>query len=209
MQKYQRVYGNYKVIKIMTEKILSILIPTTPDREKVLYELLYSLHLQIETGKFQPFVEILIETDNKELSVGKKRQMLLERAKGKYVIFVDSDDKVSEDYLYEILEAIKQEPDVISFNGWLETNGANRENFKISKDLPYITVSDAYGKKEYLRYPNHLCAILRSIAIKIGYKDMRHAEDYDYAKRLKESGLLKKEVYIQKDLYFYLYNSKK
>lgn len=193
----------------MTEKILSILIPTTPDREKVLYELLSELHNQIEKGGYDSFVEILVETDNRELSVGKKRQMLLERAKGKYVIFIDDDDKVSEDYLFEIMEAIKQEPNVITFNGWVETNGANRENFKISKDFPYITVSDAYGKKEYLRYPNHLCAILRAIAIKIGYKDMRHAEDYDFAKRLKESGLLKKEVYIQKDLYFYLYNSKK
>lgn len=193
----------------MTEKLLSILIPTTPDREKVLYELLSELHNQIEKGGYDSFVEILVETDNRELSVGKKRQMLLERAKGKYVIFIDDDDKVGEDYLFEIMEAIKQEPDVITFNGWIETNGANRENFKISKDFPYITVSDAYGKNEYLRFPNHLCGILRSIAIKIGYKDMRHAEDYDYAKRLKDSGLLKNEIYIQKDLYFYLYNSKK
>jgi GT2 family glycosyltransferase len=135
--------------------------------------------------------------------------MLLERAKGKYVIFIDDDDKVSEDYLYEILEAIKQEPDVISFNGWVETNGANRESFKISKDLPYITIQDAFGKREHLRYPNHIVPVKREIALLIGFRDMRFAEDFDYAKRLKESGLLKKEVYIQKDLYFYLYDSKK
>lgn len=193
----------------MTEKLLSILIPTTPDREKVLYELLYSLHLQIEVGKFQPFVEICIEPDDGKLSVGKKRQMLLEKAKGKYVVFIDSDDKVSDNYLSELLQAASQEPDVISFNGWMETNGANRENFKISKDLPYITIQDAFGKREHLRYPNHIVPVKREIALLIGFRDMRFAEDFDYAKRLKESGLLKKEVYIQKDLYYYLYNSKK
>lgn len=189
--------------------LLSILIPTTPDREKVLYELLSELHNQIEKGGYDSFVDILVETDNRELSVGKKRQMLLERAKGKYVIFIDDDDKVSEDYLFEIMEAIKQEPDVITFNGWVETNGANRESFKISKDLPYITIQDAFGKREHLRYPNHIVPVKREIALLIGFRDMRFAEDFDYAKRLKESGLLKKEVYIQKDLYYYLYNSKK
>ena len=204
----RNLMAEYEAWKI-NNPILSILIPTTPDREKVLYELLSELHNQIEKGGYDSFVEIRVEPDDGKLSVGKKRQVLLEKAKGKYVVFIDSDDKVSDNSLSELLQAASQEPDVISFNGWMETNGANRENFKISKDFPYITVSDAYGKKEYLRYPNHLCAILRAIAIKIGYKDMRHAEDYDFAKRLKESGLLKKEVYIQKDLYYYLYNSKK
>lgn len=189
--------------------LLSILIPTTPDREKVLYELLSELHNQIEKVGYDSFVEILVETDNYEQSVGVKRQKLLERAKGKYVVFIDSDDKVSDDYLSEILQAASQEPDVITFNGWVETNGANRESFKISKDLPYITIQYAFGKREHLRYPNHIVPVKREIALLIGFRDMRFAEDFDYAKRLKESGLLKKEVYIQKDLYYYLYNSKK
>ncbi len=193
----------------MIEKALSILIPTTPDREKVLAELLSELHNQIEKGGYDSFVEIRIEPDDGKLSVGKKRQMLLEKAKGKYVVFIDSDDKVSDNYLSELLQAASQEPDVISFNGWMETNGANRENFKISKDLPYITIQDAFGKREHLRYPNHIVPVKREIALLIGFRDMRFAEDYDYAKRLKESGLLKSEVYIQKDLYYYLYNSKK
>jgi GT2 family glycosyltransferase len=194
----------------MTEKLLSILIPTTPDREKVLYELLYSLHLQIEVGKFQPFVEIRIEPDDGKLSVGKKRQMLLEKAKAKYVVFIDSDDEVSKDYTPSILEAIeKDKPDVIGFSGFMTTNGMNRENFKISKDLPYITIQDTFGNKEHLRFNNHLSPIRKDIALKIGFKDMVFGEDYDYAKRLKESGLIKTETYINKDLYHYKYISNK
>ena len=194
----------------MTEKLLSILIPTTPDREKVLYELLSELHNQIEKGGYDSFVEILVETDNYEQSVGVKRQTLLERAKGKRVAFIDSDDEVSKDYTPSILETIeKDKPDVIGFSGFMTTNGTNRENFKISKDLPYITIQDTFGNKEHLRFNNHLSPIRKDIALKIGFKDMVFGEDYDYAKRLKESGLIKTETYINKDLYHYKYISNK
>jgi glycosyltransferase involved in cell wall biosynthesis len=194
----------------MTEKLLSILIPTTPDREKVLYELLSELHNQIEKGGYDSFVEILVETDNKELSVGKKRQMLLEKARGKYVIFIDDDDEVSEDYLSSILEVIeKDNPDVIGFTGFMTTNGIKRENFKISRDFPYTTITDTFGNNEYLRFNNHISPIKREIALKVGFKDMVFGEDYDYAKRLKESGLVKTETYINKDLYHYKYIYKK
>lgn len=188
---------------------LSILIPYTPDREKVLYELLSELHNQIDTLNLQEEVKILTELDNYEMSIGAKRQKLLERARSEYISYVDSDDAVSHDYISSIMEALKSTPDVIGFNGFMLTNGVNRENFKISKDLPYITVSDAFGKNSYLRHSNHLSVVRRSIALKVGYKDLRFAEDYDYSVRLKSSGLLKTEVVIEKDLYIYKYNPKK
>lgn len=186
-------------------KLLSIMIPYTPDRAKVLYELLSTLHSQIEKENAQDEVEILIELDNYEMSIGAKRQKLLERTTGEYVVAIDSDDEVGEDYISSIMEAIKHNPDVISFNGYMTTKGMNRENFKIMKDLPYMTISDAHGRNEYLRYNNHLSPIKREVALKIGYKDMKFAEDFDYAKRLKESGLIKTEYYINKDLYHYKY----
>lgn len=189
-------------------KLLSIMIPYTPDRAKVLYELLSALHRQIEKENVQNEVEILIELDNYEMSIGAKRQKLLERAVGEYVVAIDSDDEVSEDYISSIIEGIRQNPDVISFNGYMTTKGVSRESFKIMKDSLYITVSDAHGRKEHLRYNNHLSPIKREIALKIGYKDMKFAEDFDYAKRLKESGLVKTEYYIPKDLYHYKYNPK-
>lgn len=185
--------------------LLSIMIPTTPDREKMLYGLLSCLHTQIEVAGVEKEVEILVEMDNYGISVGAKRQKLLERTKGKYVVAIDSDDEVSENYISSIMEGIRQNPDVISFNGFMTTNNTNRESFKIRKDFPYITIQDTNGKNEYLRYNNHLSPIKREIALKIGYKDLSFAEDYDYAKRLKESGLIKTEYYFDDDLYHYKY----
>jgi len=184
---------------------LSILIPYTPDREKVLYELLSELHNQIDTLNLQEEVKILTELDNYEMSIGAKRQKLLERARSEYISYVDSDDFVSHEYLNSIMQAIKSNPDVINFKGWMTTSGINRENFRISKDLPYITIQDAFGRNEYLRFSNHLSVIKREIALKIGYKDLRFAEDFDYAKRLNESKLINTEYLIDAFLYHYKY----
>ena len=186
--------------------ILSVLIPTTPDREKMLYDLLYHLHHQIEKEEYQHVIELIVEVDNREHSVGHKRQSLLEKAKGEYVVFIDDDDEVSGDYISSIMDVINEErPDVIGFDGYMSVNGEGRENFNISKDLPYITIEDPFGSKLHLRYNNHLSPVKREIALQIGFKDLKFAEDFDYAKRLHESGLLKTETVIKKDLYHYKY----
>lgn len=186
-------------------KKLSILIPSTYNRQNMLDELMGHLKYQIDECGAQETVEILTDIDGGECSIGNKRQRLLEAANGSHVVFIDSDDWTANDYVEEILLALKQEPDVVGMEGWMTHEGVKRENFKISKNLPYITVSDANGNNEYLRFNNHLCAVKRDIALKIGFQDKRFAEDYCFALRLKNSGLIKTEVYIPKFLYHYRY----
>lgn len=184
---------------------LSILIPSTNDRNKMLYALLGFLHLQIEEANFKNKVEIITDIDNGEISVGIKRQRLIQKAKGEWITFIDSDDWVSNEYIKEIFLGMKDNPDVINFRGWMTTSNANREEFKISKDLPYITIQDTYGKNIYLRHSNHLSIIKREIALRIGYKDLRFAEDYDYSIRLKDSRLIITEYLIDSPIYHYRY----
>ena len=62
----------------------------------------------------------------------------------------------------------------------------------------------AYGFG-YIRTTYPKVPIRKSICLKVGYKDLRYGEDHDFAKRLKLSGLLKTEVYIDSVLYFYRY----
>ena len=188
---------------------LSVLIPSTYNRQSMLDELLDHLKYQIEDCSAEESVEIMTDIDGGELSVGKKRQRLIEAANGLYVVHIDSDDLVPNDYLERILLALESEPDVIGFDGYMTHDGVNRENFKISKDLPYITIKDATGSNQYARFNNHLSPIKKSIALQIGFKDLKFAEDYDYALRLKESGLIKKEVYINHDMYHYRYQKNK
>lgn len=193
----------------MSEIKLSILIPSTHDRKEMLDGLLSFLKKQITDLKAHDEVEVLTEIDGREISVGNKRQILLERAKGDMILFIDSDDEISSEYLFEILNAMSSEPDVITFDGYMSTNGQKEEKFKIAQGLPYITIPSANGLNEYLRFPNHLTATRRSIALQIGFKDLRFAEDYDYSFRLKDSGLIKTSVHIQKELYHYKYITNK
>lgn len=186
--------------------ILSILICSLTKRYS-------SLKALIKTLGFHPRVEILVEMDDGQMSTGAKRNILLKRAVGEYVAFIDDDDSVVPSYISNILDAIRTGPDVVGFNGYISTDGGEYEEWKISKDLPYATSHGIgiNGKPGiiYLRYNNHLSPIKREIALKIGYPDKYHGEDYDYARRLHESGLIKTEVCINKHLYYYQYKSKK
>lgn len=180
--------------------ILSILICTIPKRKDLLDRLFTELRSQIlQSGKE---VEVLI--DGKTGTIGAKRQRLLENAQGEYVAFIDDDDMVSSDYLSSILFALESKPDVVGFMGWITTNGRNKTNFKISKDCGYTKTG-----KGYERFNNHLSPVKREIALQIGYKDISFGEDYDYALRLTNSGLIKTERFIAKALYYYQYVTQK
>ena len=188
--------------------LLSILIPTINRHIGCLAVLLRSLNEQIENGGLGKIVEIIV-LEGETQTTGAKRNTLLEKATGEYVTYIDADDEVSPDYLKEVLQAIESKPDVVGFGGWMETNGSNRQNFKISKDLPYIASKEDNGNTCFLRYNNHLSPCRRSIALQVKFPEKTFGEDYDYATRLKESGLIQTEVYIPKQLYFYKFSTVK
>lgn len=180
--------------------ILSLLICTIPKR-KDMFDRLYS---ELLSQKLASGSEVEILPDPKGGTIGAKRQRLLEKAQGEYVAFIDDDDMVSSDYLSSILFALESKPDVVGFMGWITTNGRNKTNFKISKDCGYKTTARGYE-----RFNNHLSPIKREIALQIGYKNISWQEDYDYAVRLTNSGLIKTERFIAKALYYYQYVTQK
>lgn len=176
---------------------LSILICTIPTRFKLLNELKASLTFQSNGYN----VEIL--SDSESGTIGAKRQRLLVAATGDYVAYIDDDDDINPQYIKLIFTHLG-DCDVIGFEGEITTNGRNKKRFTISKEHPYEEKGGVY-----YRYNNHLSPIRREIALKIGYKDMQFGEDFDYAMRLKESGLIKTEKYIYTPMYFYRYNTYK
>jgi len=179
---------------------LSILICTINSRKEK-FDLLYQGLLN-QIGSFQ-MCEILFECDNKEISVGAKRQKLLERAKGKYVVFIDDDDNVSDYYVVNIISKIIDDvPDSIGFEILCDMEGKKETAIASNRYDDWCENKDGY---RYCRTPYHKTPIKREIALQVGYKDLRFAEDYDYSKRLKESGLIKKESFIPIPMYFYNY----
>lgn len=181
--------------------ILSILICSLTKRYS-------SLKALIKTLGFHPRVEILVEMDDGQMSTGAKRNILLKKAVGEYVAFIDDDDMVVPSYISNVLAALESGPDAVGMFGYISTDNQEQIEWRISKDYDYITIFEN-GKKVYLRYNNHLSPVKREIALKIGYPDKYFQEDYDYARRLHYSGLIKREVLIPKHLYYYQYKSKK
>lgn len=176
---------------------LSILICHLADREVQIKKLLTVLGDQA-----RPDIEILVETDDGTMSIGEKRNILLSKAKGDYVCFIDDDDEVPEYYVEEILKAIESKPDCVGFNGAIVSAEGKRDLVSYRKG---ITQVDREG--EWFRAGiGHLSPVKREIAVSIKFPEKNSAEDYEYAKELQEK--LTSEAVIDKFMYFYLMDNK-
>jgi len=182
---------------------LSILILTLKNRKKHLSNLFRIITKQIVEG-----VEVLTETDNGETPIGLKRNNILKRSKGEYVVFIDDDDEVSDDYIQKILKAIKTNPDCCSLTGEITIDNGEPEIFEHSiKYSEWKTVEGQVPK--YERYPNHLNVIKRDIAIKYDFIPVNHGEDLDWSTRIFRTGDLKTEATIEGVIYKYKFISRK
>lgn len=176
---------------------LSILICTLESRRKWLARLFKRLEPQ-RCGD----VEILTDKDNGEVSIGVKRNRLLEQATGDYICFVDDDDLVATDFVQRILEAVKTEPDCVGMEGIITFDG--RKPRKFIHSLRYKSWYEKDGI--YYRNPNHLSPVKRSLALQVRFPDKNNGEDHDYSQRLLP--LLATEVYLENPIYFYEFRSK-
>lgn len=183
---------------------LSILICNLLSRERQLRNLLDHLDVQYAPG---PDVEVIVETDKGELSTGAKRNKLLDKAQGDYIVFIDDDDLVAPNYVSLILKALESDPDVVGINLIMTTDGEKAERsfhsiqFKEWFDRPYELVN---GYKAYFRNPNHLNPVKRKFALLTRFPEITEAEDKDYSKRLFSYLENSEEVYIEQPIYFYL-----
>jgi glycosyltransferase involved in cell wall biosynthesis len=150
-------------------------------------------------------VEVLTHEDNGELDIGAKRNILLNRASGDYLCFIDDDDRISVDYVDQILNGIKENPDCCSLVGEITFNGKDPKMFVHSIDY------NEYFEKNgvYYRPPNHLNAIRSDIAKKFVFPSLNHGEDTDWALQIRDANVLKKESKIQKTIYYYDYITEK
>lgn len=178
--------------------ILSILIPTLPQRKGMLDSLLENLNKQLYN--YQNDIEVIIDSDSKN-TIGTKRNHLLELAEGEYVCFIDDDDDVSDNYIYLIIKALQNKPDNVSLKGIITTDGHTPEIFEHS--IKYTEYKTTNNEIKYERYPNHLNVIKTQIAKQFKFPETNHGEDYDWATLINRSGLLKNESYINDVIYYY------
>jgi glycosyltransferase involved in cell wall biosynthesis len=84
-----------------------------PKRANFYNALMSELNKQIKLLNAENIIEIITETDNGENSVGKKRNNVIDKAKGEYVCFIDDDDMITDIYVSKTLKALETKPDVV------------------------------------------------------------------------------------------------
>jgi glycosyltransferase involved in cell wall biosynthesis len=178
--------------------ILSILICSLESRRELLHQLLASLYAQIKYLSNSGDVEVLYLIDSKEITVGEKRNKLLDLSKGKYVVFVDDDDRVSGDYISLILKAAESNPDAIGITGIITWDLKNPKMFRHSldygKECP--TIDNVYNKPPY-----HVCPIRSTIAKSHRFPEISYGEDAQWAGSLYSE--IKTCATIPIPIYFY------
>lgn len=174
--------------------ILSILIPTVPQRAAELATLLEIISPQTEGRP----VEVLSLMDNCRRSIGMKRQALLDIAHGKYVAFCDDDDLVSDDYVATLCDMARVDVDVLCFNQLARWNGTESTvEFRINHEVAGAFIPNGITR----RFPWHVCAWRRTLAQQCVFTDKNWGEDADWVAQAFE--LAQREAYSPKTLHFY------
>ena len=181
---------------------LSILIPTVTGREKSFNQIEDFLQWQISQASLWDKVEVLSLCDNKELSIGAKRNKLLEMANGDFCVMIDDDDTVHFQFIERIMSAIESNPDCVGYKELcIYENGSVKSSDISLKHKRWNEPKNA-GFNHY-RSPFYKVPIKTELCRMVGFKDLRYGEDIEFANRIIK--LLTNEVYIDEFMYIYRY----
>lgn len=181
---------------------LSILICTLPEPFRdgnFLKDISKKMTLQVQGRS----VQILYLGDNKSMTVGEKRNHLMNIAKGQRIAFVDDDDQISDDYVDRLLEYCELDFDCVGIGVKFtkDCQGESTYDYSFSKNINFRDPK-RQGKRIYGRMPNHLCLWKKEIAMRCKFPDMNIGEDHAWA----EDQILKGYSFFKTEPIIYHYD---
>jgi hypothetical protein len=177
----------------------SVLIPTMTGREGSLRKLITQIREKVSRAAPMLRVEYLTYFDNRETSIGLKRQWLLERASGKYMSFVDDDDDITDAYVEDLAETIRGEYHVMRLRGQIS-------QFTFTHSTENKITDTMATDQGFRRPPNHLNPMMTDVARIISFRNAVRAEDLEWTIRLAKAGFLTREYRSHPDRIHYIYN---
>lgn len=182
--------------------LLSILIPSIPSRfESHLLPLWKELQRQCSESMYGSRVEILTLTDNKQRSIGAKRQALLNLAQGKYIAFLDDDDVPSPNYIDRAVSIqMMGLINVITFNQHVSING---EMYPLTFKLGH-EVNEEPNKEGFTRPPWHVCFWRRDVVQHCTFPNINYGEDWAWAEQANKCA--KTSYHIDEFMMTYVYD---
>lgn len=148
-------------------------------------------------------IELLRLRDKQEMSIGEKREVLYLNSAGLYSWQIDDDDDISPGSISKIMEALRQNPDCITFKELCTINGKQQLS---NHSLKYADWADNQDGYDYVRTPYMKDVIRTEIAKSVPVPHIRFGEDHAWSRALKPN--LKTEVHIDNIVYLYQHESK-
>ena len=184
----------------------TILIPTLTCRREMLGRLLEVLRPQADAHCFR----ILIQEDAGEMTIGEKRNALIDRAAtagSDFVAFVDDDDMVSPDYCQWIRAALEHDPaaDCIGFRSMRYMDGQRLGECMFSIQVQPANLQLSPRDWQFYRSPQFPSPVRIEHAAATRCLPQCWGEERDYARRILPR--LKAETYIDRVLHHYYLRS--
>lgn len=177
----------------------SILIPTIAGREASLEKLVASIREKVARICPSLRIDIKLAYDNRETSIGNKRQNLLQSATGKYMSFIDDDDEITDAYIEDLWECVQGGYHVMRLRGQI---GQYTFTHSLENKLTDNMARDGI----FVRPPNHLNPMMTDMAKLVRFQDAVRGEDLDWTLRLAQKGLLRREYTSDPSRIHYIYN---
>lgn len=146
-------------------------------------------------------MEIFTDVDNKEVSIGEKRDRMYGRAKGLFTVMIDDDDRVADNYVESVYAATLGNVDCIGYQEECRINGRLQFSDFSLRYAKWESLRKPDGKFSYRRTPFFKTPIRTEICRSVGVKDMRFGEDEDFANRIRPH--LQTQAYINQVMYYY------
>jgi hypothetical protein len=188
----------------MSQPLLSILIPTVFERQESFNKLRAFINYQINEYDLNGQVEVLHLVDNKEMTIGEKRNKLYQMANGIYSWQIDDDDNIHHEALPLIIDELKAEDcDCVGYKELCIFDGKRVESSNFS--IKYGGWADNVDGFNHVRTPFFKTPIKTRLCLQVPAPHTRFGEDHEFAMAIYP--LLQKENYIDEFVYLYQYNS--
>lgn len=191
--------------------ILSILIPTIPERESIFGDLWRNVCVQvsicINEHPMLGLVEVISE-DSKRfidggLSIGKKREALVNKATGKYLCFLDDDEDIAPNYIETLARLCQHDTDVVTFRNLTKT-----DHYWTIVDMSLNYHHDDQANPNYItrRRPWHICPVRSEFAKLYDFEDSNYGEDATWMDKVLKHCTT--EIHTDAVLHIYNHSSK-
>ena len=168
--------------------ILSILIPSIPERAYLFNPLYDELNRQVaymhDTHPTLGKIEILVDNSDSFLrggmSIGQKRDSLVQRATGRYLCFLDDDDAVSGDYLETLVRMAQYKACILTFNAFCKL-----ETYWMVVEMSLKNEINEEARPGIIqRRPWHVCPVISTYAKQHKFENVSYGEDWKWFEKV-------------------------